>query len=72
MILIQIVRALASRSRHSYDRIIDMAVNIIDYGADQNASDNSAAIQAAVDTGYNVYIPQGIWNMEYGRRCSCY
>lgn len=43
----------------SYAMINGAAVNILDYGALASASDNTLAIQAALDTGLDVYVPEG-------------
>jgi hypothetical protein len=48
-----------SLTKASYSLINGAPVNILDYGASTSSADNTAAIQAALDTGLNVYIPSG-------------
>lgn len=48
-----------SLTKASYSLIQGAPVNILDYGASTSSADNTAAIQAAIDTGMDVYIPAG-------------
>lgn len=48
-----------SLTKVSYSMIQGAPVNIIDYGASTSSADNTEAIQAAIDTGLDVYIPFG-------------
>ena len=48
-----------SLTKVSYSMIDGGAVNILDYGASTASADNTAAIQAALNTGLDVYIPAG-------------
>lgn len=44
----------------TYSMISGAVINVLDYGADPTgATDSYAAIQAALDTGKNVFVPQG-------------
>lgn len=49
-----------SLTKVTYAMIDGAYVNVLDFGADPTGSDDSyAAIQAALDTGKNVFVPQG-------------
>jgi hypothetical protein len=48
-----------SLTKASYSLIQGAPVNILDYGASTSSADNTAAIQAAINTGLDVYIPAG-------------
>tara|TARA_R110000822_G_scaffold151160_2_gene290281 strand:- start:9 stop:1430 length:1422 start_codon:yes stop_codon:yes gene_type:complete len=48
-----------SLTKVSYSMIQGAPVNILDYGASASSSNNSVAIQAALDTGLDVYVPSG-------------
>lgn len=46
------------------NRMISDAVAVItDYGASPSSSDNTAAIQRAIDTGLDVHVPPGDWSL---------
>jgi hypothetical protein len=48
----------------SYSMITGAVVNVLDYGADSTgATDSSAAVQAATNTGSAVYFPQGSYKV---------
>jgi len=48
-----------SLTKASYSMVSGAPVNILDYGASTSSANNTAAIQAAIDTGKDVYIPSG-------------
>ena len=48
-----------SLTKVSYSMIQGSPVNILDYGASTSSANNTVAIQAALDTGLDVYIPPG-------------
>ena len=48
-----------SLTKVSYSMIQGSPVNILDYGASTSSANNTVAIQAALDTGFDVYIPAG-------------
>lgn len=48
-----------SLTKVPYSMINGAPVNILDYGASTSLSDNTAAIQSALNTGKDVYIPAG-------------
>ena len=48
-----------SLTKVSYSMIQGSPVNILDYGASTSSANNTVAIQAAIDTGLDVYIPPG-------------
>ena len=48
-----------SLTKASYSMVQGAPVNILDYGASTTSANNTAAIQAALDTGLDVYIPPG-------------
>lgn len=51
-----------SLTKVSYSMINGEAVNVLDYGADNTgATDTTAKIQAAIDTGKSVYFPAGTY-----------
>ena len=50
-----------SLTKVSYSMIQGSPVNILDYGASTSSANNTVAIQAAIDTGLDVYIPAGVF-----------
>lgn len=53
-----------SLTKVSYSMIKGAAVNVLDYGADPTGvADSTAAIQAAIDTGKTVWIPNGTYSV---------
>ena len=49
----------------SYSMIEGSPVNVLDYGADSTgATDSTAAIQSAIDTGRKVFVPAGIYLVD--------
>lgn len=50
-----------SLTKASYSMISGAPVNILDYGASTSSANNTVAIQAAIDTGLDVYIPAGVF-----------
>lgn len=53
-----------SLTKVSYSMINGAAVNVLDYGADPTGvADSTAAIQAAIDTGKTVWIPNGTYSV---------
>ena len=48
-----------SLTKVSYSMIQGAPVNILDYGASTSSANNTVAIQAALDTGLDVFIPAG-------------
>lgn len=54
-----------SLTKVSYSMIKGAAVNVLDYGADPTGvADSTAAIQAAIDTGKTVWIPNGTYSIN--------
>ena len=54
-----------SLTKVSYSMIQGAVVSVLDYGAVAGAADNTAAIQAAVNSrtnGYTIWFPEGVWN----------
>lgn len=53
-----------SLTKVSYSMIKGAPVNVLDYGADPTGvADSTAAIQAAIDTGNTVWIPEGTYSV---------
>lgn len=53
-----------SLTKVSYSMIEGAPVNVLDYGADPTGvADSTAAIQAAIDTGNTVWIPEGTYSI---------